>query len=45
MIAWTEVFGAISFELFGRLTGAITDYDAWFEHQLKTLAGFLGVPR
>jgi AcrR family transcriptional regulator len=43
MMAWTEVFGAISFELFGRLTGAITDYDAWFDHQLRTMAGFLGL--
>ncbi len=45
MIAWTEVFGALNFELFGRLTGAITDYDAWFEHQLKTVAGLLGLSR
>lgn len=45
MMAWTEVFGAISFELFGRLTGAITDYDAWFEHQMRTMAGFVGLGR
>ena len=43
MIAWAQVFGALSFELFGRLTNAITDYDAYFDHQLRAMAGFLGV--
>ncbi len=41
--AWTELFGAINFELFGRLTNAITDYDAWFDHQLKAMARYLGL--
>jgi AcrR family transcriptional regulator len=45
MIAWTQIFGAISFEIFGRLTNAITDYDAWFEHQARTMADLLGLPR
>jgi hypothetical protein len=44
MIAWTQLFGAISFELFGRLTNAITDYDAYFDHQLRAMAGYLGLP-
>jgi AcrR family transcriptional regulator len=43
MIAWAQLFGAISFELFGRLTNAITDYDAYFEHQLRAMAGYLGL--
>jgi AcrR family transcriptional regulator len=43
MTAWTELFGAINFELFGRLTNAITDYDAWFDHQLKMMAKYLGL--
>jgi AcrR family transcriptional regulator len=43
MIAWTHLFGAISFELFGRLTNAITDYDAYFDHQLRAMAGYLGL--
>jgi hypothetical protein len=37
------LFGAINFELFGRLTNAITDYDAWFDHQLKMMAKYLGL--
>ena len=43
MIAWAQLFGALSFELFGRLTGAVTDYDAYFDHQLKAMAGFVGL--
>jgi AcrR family transcriptional regulator len=41
--AWTELFGAINFELFGRLTNGITDYDAWFDHQLKAMGKYLGL--
>ncbi|HEY0453562.1 TetR/AcrR family transcriptional regulator, partial [Actinophytocola sp.] len=33
LIAWTELFGAISFELFGRYNNTITDLDTWFDHQ------------
>jgi AcrR family transcriptional regulator len=44
MTAWAQVFGSISFELFGRLTNAVTDYDAYFDHQLRAMAGYLGLP-
>lgn len=40
---WAQLFGTISFELFGRFTNAITDYDAYFEHQLKVMARLLGL--
>lgn len=43
MIAWAQLFGALSFELFGRLTNAITDYEAYFDHQLRAMAGYLGL--
>jgi AcrR family transcriptional regulator len=43
MTAWAQVFGSVSFELFGRLTGGITDYEAYFEHQLKSMAAFVGL--
>ena len=43
--AWALLFGTISFELFGRLTNAVTDYDAYFDHQLKVMAGHLGLNR
>lgn len=43
LIAWTEVFGAISFELFGRFNNTITDLEAWFDHQARVMAAFLGL--
>jgi AcrR family transcriptional regulator len=43
MTAWAQVFGSLSFELFGRLTGAVTDFDAYFDHQLKSMAAFIGL--
>ncbi|MFC7548232.1 TetR/AcrR family transcriptional regulator [Plantactinospora sp. GCM10030261] len=44
MVAWTHLFGAISFELFGRLDKAINDRDAWFVHQAELMADFVGLP-
>lgn len=43
MTAWAQLFGALSFELFGRLTNAVTDFDAYFEYQLRSMAGYLGL--
>ncbi len=33
--AWTQLFGTISFELFGHLHNVIHDYDAFFDHQMR----------
>ena len=44
MTVWAQLYGTISFELFGRYTNAITDYDAYFELQLKVMARHLGLP-
>jgi AcrR family transcriptional regulator len=43
MTAWAQVFGALSFELFGRLTNGVTDYEAYFDHQLRSMAAYLGM--
>ncbi len=43
LIAWTELFGAISFELFGRFNNTITDLDVWFDHQARVMGAFLGL--
>lgn len=43
LIAWTELFGAISFELFGRFKNTITDLSAWYEHQSGEMATFMGL--
>jgi AcrR family transcriptional regulator len=43
MTAWTEVFGAISFDLFGRLNNVIDERDAWFDHQTRAMFAFIGI--
>jgi AcrR family transcriptional regulator len=43
MSMWALLFGTISFELFGRLTNAVTDYDAYFDHQLRVMTRYLGL--
>ncbi len=40
-MVWTQVFGTISFELFGHLHNVIHDYDAFFESQMRGAARFL----
>jgi AcrR family transcriptional regulator len=40
---WAQLFGTVSFELFGRLTNGVTDFDAYFDHQLRLMARYLGV--
>jgi AcrR family transcriptional regulator len=43
MHAWAGLFGLISFELFGRLTNAVHDYDAWFDYQVRLLTHEIGL--
>jgi AcrR family transcriptional regulator len=43
MTAWAQLFGTLSFELFGRLTNGVSDYDTYFDHQLKAMAGYIGL--
>lgn len=43
MTAWAQLFGSLSFELFGRLTNAVSDYEAYFDHQLRSMAAYLGM--
>src|SRR5690606_25686723 len=40
---WMRLFGAVSFELFGHLTGVVTDLDAFFAHQVEEMADDLGL--
>jgi AcrR family transcriptional regulator len=44
MSAWAQLFGSISFELFGRLTNVISDYSEYFDVQLHVMARHLGLP-
>src|SRR3954453_23226161 len=43
LLAWSGVFGAISFELFGHFVGSVTDPDAFFDDAMRDLAGLLGL--
>jgi AcrR family transcriptional regulator len=41
LLVWTQLFGALSFELFGHLHRVIYDYDAFFDHQVRRAAQML----
>lgn len=43
MSMWAMLYGTISFELFGRYTNGVVDLDAYFEHQLRVMARYLGL--
>lgn len=43
VMAWAQLVGLISFELFGHLHNVITDYPAHFDYQLRTVAADLGL--
>jgi AcrR family transcriptional regulator len=43
--AWIQLFGVISFELFGRFTKVVEDLDSYFEHQMRAMAMVVGFPR
>lgn len=43
MTAWAQLFGTLSFELFGRYTNAVLDLDAFFEHELRGMARYIGL--
>ncbi|MEV6880162.1 TetR/AcrR family transcriptional regulator [Amycolatopsis sp. NPDC051128] len=41
--AWTQLFGAISFELFGQYVGSVDPPDAFFEYSALRMAEFVGL--
>jgi AcrR family transcriptional regulator len=43
LLAWSALFGTLSFELFGHFTGSVTDADAFFDDAMGDLAGLLGL--
>ena len=44
LIAWTQLFGMISFELFGQLVGSADPADEFFGYAVDQMAGFVGLP-
>jgi AcrR family transcriptional regulator len=43
MTVWAQLYGTISFELFGRYVNVVNDLDAYFEHQLRVMSRYLGL--
>ena len=43
LAAWMQLFGMVSFELFGHTNNVITDDEAFFEHRVGALADALGL--
>ena len=44
LIAWTQLFGMISFELFGQLVGSADPADEFFGYAVDQMADFVGLP-
>lgn len=44
LMAWTQVFGTVSFELFGQFTNVIEDGDTYFDHVVAEMSAFVGFP-
>ncbi|WP_290063049.1 TetR/AcrR family transcriptional regulator [Amycolatopsis solani] len=43
LMAWTQLFGAISFDLFGQYVGSVDPADAFFAHTARRMAEFVGL--
>jgi AcrR family transcriptional regulator len=44
VIAWTQLFGMISFELFGQFVGVAEPADDFFRYAVEQMADFAGLP-
>lgn len=44
LLAVTELFGALNFELFGQLNNTIDERWAWYDYQARTMAALIGFP-
>ena|SRR5450631_1763881 len=45
LMAWTYLFGAVSFEVFGHRHNVIADNDAFFDHEARRMAVMVGLVR
>lgn len=43
LVAWTQLFGMVSFELFGHLAGSVDPSEEFFEYAVTQLARFVGL--
>jgi AcrR family transcriptional regulator len=44
LMAWTQLFGMVSLELFGHYVGATTDFDVVFDYSMRVVARLVGLP-
>jgi AcrR family transcriptional regulator len=44
LLAWTQLFGLLSFELFGQTKGLVTDHDAFFHESATLMGARIGLP-
>jgi AcrR family transcriptional regulator len=44
LMAWSQLFGMISFELFGQLVGSVDPSDEFFANAVGRMAAFVGLP-
>ena len=42
VLAWSSLFGAITFEVFGHLVGTVQDLDRWFDRMMDVLVDAVG---
>jgi AcrR family transcriptional regulator len=45
LLVWSQLFGLISFELYGHFVGSVADYDAFFADAVDRMAEFVGMSR
>jgi AcrR family transcriptional regulator len=43
LAAWTQLFGAVNFEVFGRLADIVEDVDAVFDQSVRNMSAFVGL--
>jgi AcrR family transcriptional regulator len=43
MMAWVELLGSVSFELFGQYNNVFEERTPWFEYQMRTMVRFIGI--
>ena len=43
LLAWSSIYGTISFELFGHFVGSVEDGDRYFDLAMGDLAGLIGL--
>jgi AcrR family transcriptional regulator len=45
LLAWSAIYGTVSFELFGHFVGSVEDADRYFDRAMTALAHLLGLGR